>query len=189
MGDIRKGKLTELRPDKRNANRGTKRGLAALDHSIRSYGVGRGIVVDKNGVIIGGNKTVERLADLGIEDIVVVPTDGKTLVVTQRTDLDLENDKAARELAYSDNRVASLDLEWEPEEITFDLANGVDLSAMFTDKELKELGVQQEEPKADPGAQIDKAEELREKWGVKTGNMYGLGAFTVCPKCGKIHDL
>lgn len=45
------------------------------------------------------------------------------------------------------------------------------------------------EPAEDPGAQIDKAEELREKLGVKTGDLWGLGKFTVCPKCGKIHDL
>jgi hypothetical protein len=53
-----------------------------------------------------------------------------------------------------------------------------------------ELGLYPEEDMPeDVEPQIDKAEELREKWGVKTGNMYGLGAFTVCPKCGKIHDL
>jgi len=53
-----------------------------------------------------------------------------------------------------------------------------------------ELGLYPEEDMPeDVEPQIDKAEELKEKWGVKTGNMYGLGAFTVCPKCGKIHDL
>ena len=41
----------------------------------------------------------------------------------------------------------------------------------------------------DPGAEIDRADELREKWGVKSGDMWGLGAFTVCPKCGKVHGL
>jgi len=41
----------------------------------------------------------------------------------------------------------------------------------------------------DPGAQIDKAAELREKWGVKTGDLWGMGKYTKCPKCGKRHDL
>jgi len=58
----------------------------------------------------------------------------------------------------------------------------------FEPKEL-DLDLWAGEPPEDVEPQIDKAEELREKWGVKTGNMYGLGAFTVCPKCGKIHDL
>jgi hypothetical protein len=58
----------------------------------------------------------------------------------------------------------------------------------FDEKELTGLDFG-EEVADDPGAQIDKAEELREKWGVKLGNMYGLGKFTVCPKCGKVHDL
>lgn len=41
----------------------------------------------------------------------------------------------------------------------------------------------------DPGAQVDKAAELREKWGVKTGDLWGMGKYTKCPKCGKRHDL
>ena len=72
------------------------------------------------------------------------------------------------------------------------LANEFELDDLlnwgFEPKEL-DLGLWAGEPPEDVEPQIDKAEELREKWGVKTGNMYGLGAFTVCPKCGKIHDL
>jgi hypothetical protein len=37
--------------------------------------------------------------------------------------------------------------------------------------------------------QIDKAEILREKWNVRTGDMFGLGKYTKCPKCGKVHNL
>ena len=41
----------------------------------------------------------------------------------------------------------------------------------------------------DPGAQVDKAAELQAKWGVKTGDLWGMGKYTKCPKCGKRHDL
>ena len=41
----------------------------------------------------------------------------------------------------------------------------------------------------DPGAQIDKAEELRVKWGVESGMMFGLGKGYYCPECGKWHDM
>lgn len=44
-------------------------------------------------------------------------------------------------------------------------------------------------PPDDPGAQMDKAEELQKKWGVKSGDLWGLGKGTRCPKCGRWHDL
>ncbi len=41
-----------------------------------------------------------------------------------------------------------------------------------------------EEPPEDPGAQIDKAEELREKWGVESGQMWKLGEHRlICGDC------
>lgn len=45
----------------------------------------------------------------------------------------------------------------------------------FSEKELAGLDFGEEEPPEDPGAQIDKAEELREKWGVETGQLWQLG--------------
>ncbi len=41
----------------------------------------------------------------------------------------------------------------------------------------------------DPGPQVDKASELQAKWGVKPGDLWGMGRYTKCPKCGKQHDL
>lgn len=72
-------KLSDLIPDAKNANKGTPRGLKVLDDSLRENGVGRSILVDKHGTIIAGNKTVERCADVGIEDVIVVETDGTKL--------------------------------------------------------------------------------------------------------------
>jgi len=39
-----------------NANRGTERGTSALESSLELYGAGRSILLDKNGIIIAGNK-------------------------------------------------------------------------------------------------------------------------------------
>jgi len=41
------------------------------------------------------------------------------------------------------------------------------------------------EPPEDPGAQIDRAEELREKWGTALGQVWEIGHYYECPKCGK----
>lgn len=54
---------------------------------------------------------------------------------------------------------------------------------------LESLGKDVPMPAEDPGAQLDRASELQEKWQVRLGDLWGLGAYTVCPKCGKVHKL
>lgn len=51
------------------------------------------------------------------------------------------------------------------------------------------LEAEQPAPLDDPGPQVDKAGELQAKWGVKPGDLWGMGRYTKCPKCGKRHDL
>lgn len=140
--------IADLRPARRNANRGTKRGSDLLDRSITSYGLGRGIVVDKHGQTIAGNHVLEKAAEHGF-DVVVVPTDGRTLVVTQRTDLDLEHDQAAVELAYADNRTQQVGFEIDPAVVREDLAAGIDLSGLYFEDELAGI-LAALEPVADP---------------------------------------
>jgi hypothetical protein len=129
-------RLDDLLPDEQNANQGTDRGRALLDKSLRDFGAGRSILLDKNGRVIAGNKTREQAAEVGIQDVIVVQTDGSQLVAVQRTDLDLTTDPKARALAYADNRVAELDLSWKVEQIVKDVEAGVDLSGLFYDDEL-----------------------------------------------------
>ena len=105
-----------------------------------------------------------------------------------------------------DVRVSSRPLtEKEREKLTVYLHKGAtgefDFEILANEFELSDLldwgftsfdfGIEDEkpEPAEDPGAQIDKADALREKWGVETGMMFGLGKFTKCPKCGKVHSL
>src|ERR1035441_2392948 len=101
-------KLTSLKSltvDPSNLNLGTDRGRAMLDQSVRKYGGGRSVLVDAQGRIIAGNKSVESAIAAGL-DMVLVKTRGDQLVVVQREDLDLVRDKKARNLALADNRVA-----------------------------------------------------------------------------------
>jgi hypothetical protein len=110
-------RVRDLVPDGKNANKGTERGSGMLEHSLRSYGAGRSVLADKNGRIIAGNKTVEMAASIGMDKVQVVETDGRTLVVVQRTDLDLETDAKAKELAIADNRISEVSLDWDGMEI------------------------------------------------------------------------
>src|SRR5262252_9170341 len=107
--------LADLLLDERNANLGSDRGRKMLEDSLRKLGAGRSVLVDREGRVIAGNKTVETARKLGLTKIAVIETDGETLVAVRRQDLDLKTDKRAVELAVADNRVAEVDLDWDAE--------------------------------------------------------------------------
>lgn len=130
--------LADLRPDRKNANLGTDRGRAALAESVEACGLGRSIVVDKHGVVISGNKTLDA-AKAQHADMELVPTTGTELVVVQRTDLDLIEDTRARRLAYYDNRVQELDINWSGAQLEADLLAGVEVGEAFFPEEFDRL--------------------------------------------------
>lgn len=136
----RNAKITDFQPDPANPNKGSERGYRMLNDSLRKLGAGRSIVVDKNGIVIAGNKTQENAVDIGLEDAVVVQTDGNQIVVVQRTDLDLLNDPdhKARQLSIADNRTSDF-MEWDAEQIQALIDQDMDLSDFFHDWELDKL--------------------------------------------------
>jgi hypothetical protein len=130
--------ISEILPDDRNANRGTERGASMLEQSLRNYGAGRSILLDKNNRVIAGNKTVEQAAQIGLDDVVVVDSDGSKLVAVRRTDIDLDS-VAGRELAIADNRTSEVGLEWDTEALEALQQEGVDLGQFWFDNELASL--------------------------------------------------
>lgn len=66
-------------------------------------------------------------------------------------------------------------LDWDLERIVADVEAGVDLSGLWGEQELKELLKGLQEPPTDPGPQIDRAEELREKWQTERGQVWEIG--------------
>lgn len=131
-------KLTELKPDARNANKGSARGNALISESLRKYGAGRSILLDRNGAIIAGNKTAENAGALGMDEVIVVRTNGEQLVAVQRMDLDLDS-PAARELAIADNRASEVSLSWDTDVLKGLAGDGVDLAPFWTPDELAEF--------------------------------------------------
>ncbi len=159
--------VADLTPDTSNVNLGTERGLGMLERSLRKYGAGRSILTDKHGIVLAGNKTLDRAAELGLK-LQVVKTRGDRLVVVQREDLDASDPKA-RELALADNRVAEVDLEWDTEALKALQDGGVDLGEFWFSGELKALGV--DVPDFAPVGE-DGQNRLDEK------------ATATCPECG-----
>ena len=109
MAKVLQTNIESLVPDNKNFNKGTEYGDHLIDESLRRFGLGRSILIDKNNRIIAGNKTAEKAADIGFTDVVVVEVDGNQLVAVKRKDIDLDSAKG-RELALADNATGKANL-------------------------------------------------------------------------------
>ena len=116
MAKIKKTKIEDLIPDDLNFNKGTQFGQSMIEKSLRTFGAGRSILLDKNNKIIAGNKTTEGFASAGMEDVIIVETTGNELVAVKRNDIDLDT-REGRELALADNATAAANLDWDEEAI------------------------------------------------------------------------
>ena len=96
--------------DPRNARRHPERNMSAMEASLRELGAGRSIVVDRDGVVIGGNAVFEKARELGIA-VREIATKGDELVVVRRVDL-ATDDPRRKALALADNQIATL-AEWD----------------------------------------------------------------------------
>ena len=104
--------IKDLQFDDKNFNKHTQKGMGLLEKSLRNYGAGRSILIDKNNKIIAGNGIVESAGQVGLEDVQIVETDGTKIVAVKRTDDDLDSQQG-REMALADNATAEADLEWD----------------------------------------------------------------------------
>lgn len=173
-------KITALKFDPRNANKGTDRGRKALAASLEQFGAGRSILVDKNGTVIAGNKTLAQAIARGDKEVTVIKTDGKQIIAVQRTDLDLRDAKA-KGLAIADNRVAELDLDWDQEALAA-INKDIDLSPFWSPDELGELlGI---ESAPAPEAKLDQADALQKKWNTERSQVWEIGKHRLmCGDC------
>lgn len=112
MAKMIEASIGTLIPDNKNFNKGTEFGEHLMDESLRKFGLGRSILIDKNNRIIAGNKTAEKAADIGFDNVIIVETDGNSLVAVKRKDIDLDSAKG-RELALADNATSKANLSFD----------------------------------------------------------------------------
>lgn len=151
--------LSQLRPDARNARKRTERSSALIENSLSEFGAARSIVIDEANTVLAGNGTLEAAASIGIEQVLIVPADGNTLVAVQRTDL---NDRQKVRYAIADNRASDLS-EWDAATLADLVDEDPDLhiESYFTEAELDALMAdlqQQEEDQEEKGKSQGKLE-------------------------------
>ena len=152
--------------DPRNARTHPKRNKDAMSKSLGELGAGRSIVVDADGVVIGGNAVYEQAIKLGIPTK-EIETSGKELIVVRRVDLKTD-DPHRKALALADNQIGTL-AEWDDDILG-------DILGELEDIGLDVMGFEEPEDHEDDSDaasdMIDRASELLEKWGVERGQIW-----------------
>jgi hypothetical protein len=114
-------KVTSLIADDKNFNKGSENGAEMIRKSFQKFGAGRSILLDKNNRIIAGNKSVEFS---GINDVLIVESDGTQLIAVKRTDIDLDSPQG-REMALADNASAKANIVFDAELVEAELGEAV----------------------------------------------------------------
>jgi hypothetical protein len=147
--------LADLRPDPRNANKGTERGMDMLEASMRRLGYGDAMTATRDGVVLSGNKRHQVAGELGLSRPIVVKSDGSRPVVVVRTDL-VYGDAKATELAIAANRVGEVSLEWDAAVLArLREEDQVDLGGLWNEKELVSFLATTRAPDAGAAPQLE----------------------------------
>lgn len=131
--------ISDLIPDNKNFNKGSEFGNSLIEKSLRQFGAGRSILLDKNNRIIAGNKTVENAGAIGLENVRIIESTGNEIIAVKRTDVDLDSE-TGRELALADNATAKANIVWD-----FDVINSefdADLSKSWGVVEWENAGIE-----------------------------------------------
>jgi DNA modification methylase len=172
----------DLIPYARNAKKHDDAQIAKIAGSIREFGFNNPVLVDGKNGIIAGHGRVMAAQKLGMEQVPCIRLDH--LSETQK-----------RAYILADNRLAEIGGGWDMEALKIELKElgdaDIDLEALGFGEDFDlSLGVEQEQTDADAEPQIDKAEELREKWGVETGQLWQLGEHRLlCGDSTKAEDV
>ncbi|MBQ8984307.1 hypothetical protein IJ098_00410 [Candidatus Saccharibacteria bacterium] len=166
-------KISDLNFDNKNFNKHTEFGMGLLEKSLKQFGAGRSILIDKDNNIIAGNGIVEAAGQAGLEKVKIVETTGDEIVAVKRTDVSLNSQKG-REMALADNATAAADLEWDEDTINSELGSDIAKNWGVEFKPFKEIV--EDEP-----APID-----NKKTYSVVGNIYQLGEHRIF--CGSFED-
>ena len=132
--------IEALALDAANARKHTDRNAQAVAASLRRFGPGRSIVLDKNDVVRAGNQTLQSARDAGMTEVLIIEPGPHQLVAVKRSDW---SETEATGYAIADNRAAE-HAEWNDEILAEQLASleidGLELGDVgFTSDELDAL--------------------------------------------------
>lgn len=136
MSKVEDGKVSSFRPQKRNLNVHSQRGMGALEASMRKHGYVAPMTAAADGEIIDGSARLETVANVFEDDVLIVHHDGTKPVVMVRDDIPNASTNEARAISALANRISEINLTWDAEELLADLQSGVDFGTSFSNEEM-----------------------------------------------------
>ena len=135
-----KAKISDFRPQERNANRHTPRGLGMLDKSMADNGFIGAMTSAADGGIFDGSARILTAYDRFGEEVepIVIKADGTRPIIVVRTDIPSADHPKAKKLSIAANRIPAVDLDWDPEMLKA-IGEEVDISDLFFDNEIENL--------------------------------------------------
>ena len=164
-------KLKDLKPWERNPRQITKDQAKRLVESFDEFGQVETIAIGPNNEVYNGHQRLNVLKDKYGEDYEVeVRVSSRELTEKQREKLTVYLHKGAAGVWDFDTLANEFELD--------------DLLEWGFDKKELDIDLWAEDAPEDVEPQIDKAEELRVKWGVETGQLWQLGKHRlICGDC------
>lgn len=166
--------IEDLIPYARNARTHSPEQVAQIAASIKEFGFVNPVLLRDDNTIIAGHGRVLAARKLGLAEVPCIYLSHLT-------------EAQARAYVLADNQLAT-HAGWEAEVLRLELDDlqglGFEPSLLgFGDADLAAiLGPTVEQTDVDADPQIDKADELRAKWGVETGQLWRLGEHRIL--CG-----
>jgi hypothetical protein len=135
-----KAKISEFRPQVKNANKHTPRGLGQLSNIVGSDGWISAITVCNDGETIDGSARLETAYEIFGDDVepIIVRSRGDRPIIHIREDIESADDPRAIKLSVAANRIAQIDLDWDVE-VLKEWDEEIDLSSMFFDGEIESM--------------------------------------------------
>ncbi len=125
---------------RKNANRHTERGMRELERSIQADGTIGAITVAANGEIFDGSARREVLETAGLDNAIIVRSDGSRPIVHIREDIPSADDPRAIRLGIAANKIAADNLSWDAAILADIQAQDASLlDGLFQDDELAVL--------------------------------------------------
>jgi DNA modification methylase len=164
-----KRRLGDLIEWDKNPRRLSKHDGEHIKRSMDKFGLADPLVINLDNHLIGGHQRKHLLADPNLVVDVRVPS--RQLTEAEAEELAIRLNKAQGQWDFD-----LLANNWQPPEL---------IEWGFTEEELQIGGFDLDgDAPEDPGAQIDRAEELRVKWGVESGQLWQLGEHRlICGDC------
>lgn len=163
--------LRDLKQDRDNARLHDERNLAAIETSLQTTGFGRPILAARDLTVLAGNATLEAAGNIGMEDAILVHSDGTKPIIHVRTDLDPDSEMA-RLAAFYDNRTAEL-ASWDTDVLAALMQETNIAPVAMTPEEAADLIAAGSVPDFEPVG-IEEQGRLDEK------------KMTTCPECGHV---